>query len=142
MHHSSDSQLVALVALADASEDFALDVTLTLPGGVICGNLIGYSTWLRKQAALLQPSGHSRYIDYLNKLADLVQENQKNSSVDPLNDPRYENDPTVPLCIHLADAFYVHPTVTIPANEDLLWRGRISEVSGWSTGVFKPQQTD
>ncbi len=46
---------------------------------------------------------------------------------------------TDPTFIHLKEARYFHPSRNpIPANNGLLWRGRISEISGFSLGILNP----
>ena len=43
-----------------------------------------------------------------------------------------------PYFIHLHNAFYITAAGAVPVARDLIWRGKLSDVSGFSFGVIGP----
>ena len=118
-------------------------ITLSVGGTIITGQLVGVRDYLREYAkqwaaALPAPEGEEHfYAEKWTKAADeyerqLQERNEKidrGEDVEPLPDPRF---------IHLADAKYVTGETITPASGGMLWRGRLSEIDGYSMGVFGP----
>ncbi|MFG3422898.1 hypothetical protein ACGFZ2_29280, partial [Micromonospora sp. NPDC048063] len=107
-----------------------LGITLTVRGVVVTGTLIGRDEWAEGMAELLKSAGEngellgSRILDVFRKL--------------DLNRTRDENSEPYSY-IHLKDARYVagHGLLPSPGSRvPVYWRGRLSEVSGWSLGTL------
>lgn len=106
-----------------------LDVVLLVDGFLVSGQLVGVKAYfdaLSETFAATQssPDAADRIRDYFTEVSTGLTPNAAN-----LQDrPRY---------IHLKNARYFHPSGRpIPGNEPVLWRGRISEVSGFSFGYL------
>lgn len=129
---TADGMLEVLVAVVNNTKS-EMSMTLSIPGGVITGLLIGYREWLsRIEARIARDSPNAAGM--FDAWAEQDDETQWGDELEDSDVPR-----TMPNFVHLADANYVEWSGLIP-NEDsegLMWRGRLSEVSGWSLGSFK-----
>lgn len=106
-----------------------LDVVLLVDGFLVSGQLVGVKAYfdaLSETFAATQsaPDAADRIRAYFTEVSRGLEPNAAN----PHDRPRY---------IHLKNARYFHPGGRpIPGNEPVLWRGRISEVSGFSFGYL------
>ncbi|WDT92106.1 hypothetical protein H0E86_15305 [Streptomyces sp. SCSIO-PteL053] len=125
-----DLQLQLLIQLLDEEPRSSLPLTLTHPGGILHGDVIGHEQWKAEWArSLRQVEGEGA-----NLLAEFPE------TVDQgVRELRAEEDETaaarLPRWIHLRDVTLVSGAaapVSLP-----LWRGRLSDVSGWALG--RPQ---
>ncbi|MGW1727480.1 hypothetical protein ACWCQK_31755 [Streptomyces sp. NPDC002306] len=119
-----DVQLQMLVRLIGQDAQAALPITLVVGGGFLCGDLVSHEAWRADWARSL------RGIDgpgarLLERFPEQVDE--------AVADKRGDQVPQrLPQWIHLRDATGIAGTdgsVVMP-----LWRGRLTDVSGWSLG--------
>ncbi|MDP5312803.1 hypothetical protein [Streptomyces poriferorum] len=119
-----DLQLQLLIQLLDKEMRSGLPLTLTLPAGVLHGDVIGHEAWKAEWArSLRQVEGEG---------ANLIAEFPE--TVDQgINELRSDEDQRqLPRWIHLRDATLVlggSTPIGLP-----LWRGRLADVSGWALG--------
>ncbi|MFE3471002.1 MULTISPECIES: hypothetical protein [unclassified Streptomyces] len=125
-----DLQLQLLIQLLDEDPRAGLPMTLTHPGGLLHGDAIGHEQWKAEWArSLRQVEGEGA-----NLLAEFPE------TVDQgVRELRAEEDAAgaarLPRWIHLRDVTLVSGAMT-PVSLPL-WRGRLSDVSGWALG--RPQ---
>jgi hypothetical protein len=114
--------LLSLFARLVSDTAAEIHVTLAVGGGVVTGALISQVKWMRLSAETMNATvpGSGVIPDELRKR--LASETSEGS--------RHEY-------LHLKDARYISPTGTMPERPQMLWRGRISEVAGWSWGSFQ-----
>ena len=124
-----DPALAMLVAAA-ARNDGELGVTLTVPGGVVTGLLIGVNRYWREYEAAGRSAG-DEMSGMMRGFFTLPDKGEDEEEMPGL----------VWRHIHLRDARFVTGGVESPAN-GMLWRGRLGHVSGWSIGVMRAQIPD
>jgi hypothetical protein len=114
--------LLSLFASLVSDTDAEIHVTLAVAGGVVTGALISQVKWMRLSAETMNATvpGSGVIPDELARM--LVTETSEGTPHEYL---------------HLKDARYIGPTGMIPERPQMLWRGRISEVAGWSWGSFQ-----
>ncbi|MFF8833484.1 hypothetical protein [Streptomyces sp. NPDC015131] len=120
-----DTQLEILLRLVDAQPEASMAICLTTPGGVVAGHLVGSRAWARRwEEVVSSTTGGEDPRDHLAHLAGTVQS--------ALEGTEREAASGLHAFIHLVDVTYlsVPGTATAP-----LWRGRLSDVSGWSLGA-------
>jgi hypothetical protein len=121
------------VTLANHGAEFG--ITLQVAGGhLVSGMLTSGRTYGQQLADALQPG----------QLGDAVREMFERAYPDPGDadddEAHDERDPP-PRFIHLRDARFFHAGGTsIPNNEAVLWRGRVSQVAGFSLGQLSTDQ--
>jgi hypothetical protein len=113
--------LLALFARLVNDTDAEIHVTVAVGGGVVTGGLISQVKWMRLSAETMNATvpGSGVIPDELAKM--LVSGTTGGTPYEYL---------------HLKDARYISPTGMMPERPQMLWRGRISEVTGWSWGSF------
>lgn len=100
-----------------------IGITLTTASGLISGMLISPQTYFKLYAEAYAGAFDSKYReDILKKFLD------KGKSLGTLR--------LAPQFIHLRDAFLHNGGNRIPTTTGLLWRGKISSVSGFTLGSF------
>jgi len=127
-HHSPDFLLQHLVSIAN-STGLSMGVTLTVGGEVISGQLVGGKEYfeLLKEAFLTSTSNVKGVGEAFGEMLDQYSQIY---SAPP-------EDGAQPSFIHLKQARVFSPGQTpMPSNGGLLWRGRISNVAGFSIGSF------
>jgi hypothetical protein len=114
--------LLSLFARLVSDTDAEIHVTLAVGGGVVTGALISQVKWMRLSAESMNATvpGSGVIPDELGKM--LLSETPDGAPAEYL---------------HLRDARYLSPTGMMPERPQMLWRGRISEVAGWSWGSFQ-----
>lgn len=139
-HDSLDEQTIPtedwllqdLVRIANESGDFELPITLVVGGGIVTGKLIDLKQYFREFGRLWNRSGTdegAQLEEYFRKFGE-----------DPA--PRAEDAPPVLYnFIHLKDAHFGGGLGLMPTNMGFLWRGRLSQVSGFSLGAMMPGKT-
>ena len=127
-----DGYLSLLVESINAAESGAsLYLTLTVSSGIVNGELIAAHRWWTElseqmQAASSLPPGEPGFASLFRDQADSYRERAV----------RAQNgvDPGQLVHIHLRDArVYAPGQPPLPTN-GTLWRGRLSEISGWGIG--------
>lgn len=123
----ADPMLDTFVELADAG--LGVSLTLTLPGGVVTGMLVGRTQWLGLFREALTATGET---------GAAIGSQIEQAWLKRMDD----EDTTLPYgFVHLQGAKFLLGSSQhslVPHNEGLLWRGRLSEVSGWSLGGVEP----
>lgn len=119
---------MVLAALVQVAEDSGLEVgvTLTVSGAVVSGTLVGRREWA------------NRAIVKYDQLQDVLGPFKAGWDEQALADAERTGDEDMPpyhTVIHLTEARHFIGDRLIP-DGGAFWRGRLSEVSGWSFGVF------
>lgn len=136
-HVDPDSVLVALqLHLNTLPPGAEIGVTLNLPGTCVSGSMVSAETWAQAVASLADsgpeagtPSEVGRY---LSQLAIPWSESRARWEQAPDGDVGpFE----LPLFIHLVGAKFLSGGALVPAD-GVPWRGRLSQVAGWSYGVI------
>lgn len=122
-----DVQLQMLVRLVGQDAEAALPITLVIGGGFLHGDLISHASWRADWARTL------RGID--GPGAQVLEQFPEQVDEAVADRHGYQGPRRLPQWIHLRDATGIagtSGTVVLP-----LWRGRLTDVSGWSLG--RPQ---
>lgn len=129
-----DPILRFLVGVANKIDDpgFSIGFTLTVGGTLITGHLIAAPTWMDLVSEQLQSDDPEQeatqaFGDAFTKFsADLRSQHD-------------EDDAGSPEFIHLSNAAtVVTPNGFMPTNRQGLWRGKLSDVQGWTLGILGP----
>lgn len=125
----NDYVLEELVALVNAG-NYEISVTLQVSGMLVSGLLVsgkrffeGYSDDL---SSPFEPGSEMEEAVREFALTNRAVYDREGEEVDP------------PMFIHLRDARYVTPGGLLPTNNGVWWRGRLSEVGGFSLGSLSP----
>ncbi|MFJ8493197.1 hypothetical protein ACIRBZ_33360 [Streptomyces sp. NPDC094038] len=117
-----DVHLEMMVRLVEAQSGASIAVSLTTPGGVVSGSLVGRGTWAERwEDVVAEAVGAQEHAEPLVLLPRTVQDNVEENAPDRLH-----------TFVHLVDVTFLSAPAA-PASP--LWRGRISDVSGWSLGA-------
>lgn len=116
------SDLVLEVLAASSGDDGGFGVTLSVAGGVITGQLVSARGWFRRVQAELLAAGPNHETTGLESLVE---------HLEGLRDPD-----AIVRNVHLINAQWMTSSALLPAN-GCLWRGRLSQVSGWALGTAK-----
>ncbi|MFC8537057.1 hypothetical protein ACFUJY_24510 [Streptomyces sp. NPDC057249] len=123
-HPVPDLQLQMLIRLLDREPRSGLPLTLVVPAGALHGEVIGHEAWKAEWArSLRQVEGEGANL--LAEFPETVDQGVKEAQAD-------EDVPFLPRWIHLRDATLIcggAAPLRLP-----LWRGRLSDVSGWTLG--------
>lgn len=126
--------LVAAINQSDASA--GIDLTLTVGGTLVTGTLVSVPEWMRRLSATCARSTPESGLDVVfSEIADDA-EAARAANPDDLDSVRH---------IHLADCVhYVGGETRLPTDGRALWRGRLSQVDGWTFGRLgeRPLATD
>lgn len=123
---SSDPILELLITMKEAATT-PCHLTLNVGGCLISGYLISYDEYLEAFMFGHLKQGFDDAREQLKAQGKLEEDNEKEESSKP---PR--------RFIHLKDARFFHPGgVPIPANEGVLWRGKLSAVDGFLYGLLE-----
>ena len=117
--------------VAMANDGLSVGITLAINGQVISGTLISVAEYFRQYAD-----------SFLGAKGADGTPNEAHAAIAGLGDRAVvvrKGVPVPPNYIHLKDARYVTPGGVMPAN-NMLWRGKINGVTGWSLGTFHPQE--
>ncbi|EHM24570.1 hypothetical protein SPW_7054 [Streptomyces sp. W007] len=124
-----DLQLQLLIQLLDEDPRSSLPLTLTHPGGLLHGDVIGHEQWKAEWARSLRQvegEGANLLAEFPETVDQGVRELRAGEDAETARLPRW---------IHLRDVTLVVGAmgpVSLP-----LWRGRLADVSGWALG--RPQ---
>ncbi len=119
-----DGILQTLVSLAQTT-GLSMSLTLNVSGTTVTGELVGRNSWLDLLALELPGNDGST-------LGGSLQENFRTDDDDLVDYTTYG-------FIHLRDAKFFVGNKMAPGSGGVLWRGRLSEVSGWCFGEMVPQ---
>ena len=114
--------------LAQSDLDMKMGITLYLGGGaVISGVLVGRNDWLDLWAAASERNASTP-----EAVATVVERMRNAFKTGP---DEAASEPVHYAYIHLTAAVVLSGGKLFPAGVDGLWRGRLSQVAGWSFGV-------
>lgn len=132
-----DNILEAWVALAQNIEGFRMSVTLTVAGATVSGDLIGRNDWLDRFKEALA----ARAVEPDLPEGDQVDLSPLNELVEGWKHPIDKSVDAPPArfgYFHLINARFISGSGSVPTDqpgvEGMIYRGRISEVSGWALG--------
>ncbi|OKI14227.1 hypothetical protein [Streptomyces sp. CB03911] len=142
-----DQLLSLLVDLADRT-DLELSITLTTASSVVTGVLISGGRWAELNVALMEGAGENLagmkyFFDEVLKAQDIRKAKAATvrdalTGVDIGDDYRTAiTDVDAPSYIHLRDARMLGPSGLVPTGAAAPWRGRLSEIAGWSIGEMR-----
>lgn len=114
-----------------------IPITLTTPGGVLTGTLIGVREYLKRYGTDLASVFPSRANAILDTF-DAAGEESANSVRRHKEKVRAgETEFESPRYLHLRDAQYLTGNLHSTARDTVLWRGRLVDVSGFSLGIVE-----
>ncbi|MBA3898296.1 MAG: hypothetical protein H0X36_14440 [Sphingomonadaceae bacterium] len=125
--------LADLVRLVNDTES-RFPVTLSVPGGIISGTLVGGKEYFKAIADQFGQFGGANK----SRVATLKEWISLYGKVYDEEDEAPEKDITsIPQFIHLVNArFYAPGQRPIPTDTTIVWRGNLDTVSGFSIGAF------
>ncbi len=124
--------LQTLVNMANSSHSIGFcGIPLLTHGFLVSGQLISGKDYFHGFAEVFSGGLSDADIETKENVKDSFIK-MGNNVYEKLKD---EDNPTPPAYIHLSEAKFFHPNGNpIPSNEGVFWRGRISEISGFSLG--------
>lgn len=124
-----DWLLRMLVRLIERHDENSMGVTLNVAGAAITGTLVSRSRWLKELAK--EGGTLATLVEGVQEaLAAFEKPEQDQSEQDDDSDSG-----TVYNYLHLLDAHIISGgQATIPTGDGMHWRGRLSEVAGFSVG--------
>jgi hypothetical protein len=108
-------QMLRLLNERAEDSDTEFRITLDVRGSIVSGLLVSQTSWLELWSKQVDE-------DWRAELRDLFESAAS------------EGDTRSDGFLHLKDAQYWHGPEPLPTNMTFLWRGRLSEVSGWAEG--------
>jgi hypothetical protein len=136
-----DSVLAALVSTVNRFGSLEIGVTLHVSGVVVSGLLISGRSFFELLSAALTEGGTSESAPIRHALASAWAgshaDDYRAGEHDPSKDDQREEGQPAPKVgyIHLRSAS-VHAAGDLVPLPGVLWRGRLSHVSGWAIGNF------
>ncbi|MBS1592817.1 MAG: hypothetical protein JST90_00725 [Bacteroidetes bacterium] len=109
------------------------DITIVTQGYLVCGKLISGKQYFEETSAMFK--------DNPSEIAETLA-----TSIESYGDKIYgeggDKPVPPPSYIHLKEArFFNGQSKPLPANRGVLWRGRLSEVSGFFIGILNSETT-
>jgi len=130
-----DWLLQDVVRLINQVDGMSLGVTLVVGGGVVTGDLISVKNFFHEYGKLWKEG-------FTSKAAELAEmfDQQWREFGDRAFEEIKAAKPRLFGYVHLRNARYVLGSTFVPTAGGMLWRGRISEVAGFSIGSFGAPQ--
>ena len=125
-----DWLLQEVVRLINHVEGMSIGITLSVSGGIVTGDLISLKEFFHEYAKLWRQGFQN-----IPELAETF-EKQWREHGDKTSRELKERNEVLFSYIHLKNARYFFGVTAVPNPGGMLWRGRISEVSGFSLGSF------
>ncbi|MEV6807902.1 hypothetical protein [Streptomyces sp. NPDC051132] len=120
----ADAQLDILLQLVVSQPEASVAVCLTMPGGIIAGHLVSPVAWAdRWEEVVSEATARQERSEVVAQLPHTVQDALRQMGGDPGGRQSF---------IHLVDVTFLSAPTTPTAP---LWRGRVSDISGWSLGA-------
>ncbi|GEB13555.1 hypothetical protein GUY44_07080 [Pimelobacter simplex] len=118
--------VLGLLADSIMAGDSSLQVTLTVGGSLVTGVLVSRTKWIND---LMDHYGEA--VAYMDGFARAWSKMDAEAEQNPA-EPAYAG------FLHLVEARVVSPAGFLPNGDPgAFWRGRLSEVQGWSLGVLQ-----
>jgi hypothetical protein len=141
-----DPLLAVLVKYVDKTPGWEFGLTLHVNGVIVSGMLCAMTSFFEEQANLIReyapPENGEGQREFAKSFDYLAEESRPGSSDDQVSDRDVAesegNEDPLPGFIHLRAAT-VHAPGTDAVLPEMLWRGRLDHVSGWSIGNFGPK---
>jgi len=129
-----DWLLQHLVTAANHEKDFTQPITLWVGGGVISGLLVSGKKFFDVYSDEFSQRFSS---DDSEGMRDLIRDLGK-TYYEPVENPMADDT----IFVHLLDAKFWTPSGSLPSigNPGVAWRGRISQVTGYSLGQIVPKE--
>lgn len=127
--------------LTAISTDTSLAITLTIGGSLVSGLLVSPRRWFKEYGEIFASAFENQDLadtlkaDYEttgNEIADRAKKNAEENYDQASENVKY---------IHLVDAVVFAGSKPLPTQGKLIWRGRVSEVSGFSLGMLSHKTT-
>lgn len=124
-----------LISLTNATTDGTFPVTLSVNGMLVAGTLVSIHQYFREVAGPITGSVFSNEESapakaFHQDIAEMGPDPTTKPSAIPFTDLNY---------VHLKGAkFFTAGGQTMNVTSSVLWRGRLTEVTGWSFGKFEP----
>lgn len=122
--YAPDTALSMLVSTIDRLSDAGVGITVTVGGTQISGRLTARRKWLEEYRAVLGED-----LAFIPAIYDALWD---------VDDERSETEetPKFSAFLHLAQATTILPGGGRLGGENFYWRGRLTEIQGWSVGEF------
>ncbi|HZF91473.1 hypothetical protein [Streptomyces sp.] len=118
-----DTHLEILLRLVEAQPDARMAICLTTPGGIIGGHLVAARSWAERWEDAVRESGVTQQAAPMAQLPQMVQAAQPHGDASDRGLHRF---------LHLVDVTFM----SVPgAPTSPVWRGRVSDICGWSLGA-------
>ena len=142
-HQPTDPFLAILVQAINHTPGWEIGVILHVNGVTISGMLCSMTSFFREQAEIIRQTGSPETAEVRASFAKtfdwLAEETEPRSAAEPAeSDGTGTDGEDLPQFIHLRAATVHAPGADAPLPE-ILWRGRLGHVSGWSIGNFGPK---
>jgi hypothetical protein len=115
------------VGVDDEHTDGTASITLTVPGAVVSGQIIARTVWAERLAKGAEASSPQA----AKAMRELYGFFEEGLAEVPVGERERVH-------IHLRDAYVYQGTGSLPLHFDV-WRGRLTEVSGWSPEGVRPE---
>lgn len=122
-HPAPDPHLEILLRLVEAQPEASMAICLTTPGGIVGGHLVAAISWAKRWEESVVEAGEQRQAGPMAQLPQMLEVVQR--QIEP-------PDGGLHPFLHLVDVTFM----SVPgAPTSAVWRGRVSDVSGWSLGA-------
>lgn len=129
-HDDCDWLLQHLVEMANLG--IHTYVTLTTGAGMVTGQVIGGEMFFDLYKEVCAGAWPESYKKPFFEVVDVWKTRYKRDDEDKKFDP--------PIYIHMKDVKVFNAGVFVPANEGVLWRGKLDSITGFSIGHLGPTE--
>lgn len=130
-----DPLLTWLVDFHRAMPSTIIPITLTVGGGVVTGFLTSGEDFARNFAARWAPIGEN-VVRGVEEVLGVAPADRPDGGAGEGDESEPGERPT-PRYVHLRQARFVSPGATGPSPPEFMWRGRLSEVTGFAIGIVE-----
>ncbi|MFI6642432.1 hypothetical protein [Streptomyces sp. NPDC050504] len=118
-----DAHLEILLRLVEAQPEARMGICLTTPGGVIGGHLVSAQSWAQRWEDAVRDADEGQQAGVMAQLPQMVQAAQPHGDA---------TDDGLHRFLHLVDVTFMS-VPGVPTSP--VWRGRVSDICGWSLGA-------
>lgn len=126
-----DFLLQAFVDAANQVDDFTMSLTLSVPGGIVTGELVTATTWMEEVATLVQMEGSDaayHVASVYREQAGIYKRRRAQRRGEVLGEVTYIHLRNAQWLINSGGSAYLGP------EPGIHWRGLLTEIAGWSLG--------